>query len=531
MGSKNYKSVRQPNIPRPENKIFLLENKNTSNCISSTMSEESDREKMEIQKIKIDSDIIVFNSSEDPRNNFEFLTKLGQGLYGEVWKVRNKINGNICAMKIIFKHKDTSKLEEMEILNEIEIMKRLDHPNIVKIFEYYNTKKAFYLIMEYCSGGELYYEIINRAPFNEETSSYIIYQVMSVVFYCHSNYVVHRDLKPENILIENKKDGLIRIKICDFGTAKIYEKNKTERQIVGSSYYIAPEVLDKNYNKECDLWSIGVIFYILLAGRPPFQGVTDQEVIDKIKLGKLDLQKPPFEKISEEALNLLKALLQYKPENRITSSDALKHPFFSKYKSREVVNNLFKLNDPLQEQILKAYIKNIIDFKKENILQKAIIAYLVHNFPQMEEIENAFKLFDKFDLNGDGKINRKELLAGLRSFTSISFEELEKNVEAIFNFIDSNNNGFIEYEEFVCAAIDKKIFLKDEVIKFAFSYVDKNHNGRIEINDIRNIFKKEEILDNDLEKQINIIFDKFDLNHNGIIDYEEFKYMMCEILS
>ena len=250
-------------------------------------------------------------------------------------------------------------------------------------------------------------------------------QLLLSVDFMHQKNIVHRDLKPENILIENKKDGLIRIKICDFGTAKIYEKNKTERQIVGSTYYIAPEVQDKNYNKECDLWSIGVIIYILLAGRPPFQGVTDQEVIEKIKLGKLDLQKPPFEKISEEALNLLKALLQYKPENRITSSDALKHHFFSKYKSREVINNLFNLNDPLQEQILKTYIKNIIDFKKENILQKAIIAYLVHNFPQMEEIENAFKLFDKFDLNGDGKINRKELLAGLRSFTSISFEELD----------------------------------------------------------------------------------------------------------
>jgi calcium-dependent protein kinase len=531
MGSKKSKTQKYLNYNRPENKIFLKEKKKNSNSESSTLGEKSEVDKLEIQKIKIDSDIIVFNSSEDPWNNFELLTKLGQGFYGEVWKVRNKLNGNICAMKMILKHKDTSKLEEIEILNEIEIMKRLDHPNIVKIFEYYNTKQAFYLVMEYCSGGELYYEIINHAPFNEETTSYIIYQIISVVFYCHSNYVVHRDLKPENILIESKRDDLIRIKICDFGTAKIYEKNKTERQIVGSSYYIAPEVLYKNYNKECDLWSIGVIFYILLAGRPPFQGVTDQEVIEKIKQGKFDMQDPPFDKISKEAINLLKSLLQFKPEDRITSSEALKHPFFGKYKSREVVNKLFNLNDPLQEQIISKYIKNILDHKKENILQRTIIAYLVHNFPQLEDVEKAFKLFDRFDLNGDGIINRNEFLAGLRSFTNISFEELEKNVETIFNFIDTNNNGFIEYEEFVCAAIDKKIFLKEEVIKFAFSYFDKNHNGNIHLEDLKNIFRKEDRIDMNLESQLNAIFNKFDLNHNGIIDYDEFKFMMCEILS
>ena len=116
-----------------------------------------------------------------------------------------------------------------------------------------------------------------------------MYQIFSAVNYCHSMNIIHRDLKPENILIEKKEGKKYSIKIIDFGTAKLYEKNKKEKKVIGSSYYIAPEVLTENYNQMCDLWSCGVILYILLSGKAPFAGKTDSIILEKIKIGKYNM--------------------------------------------------------------------------------------------------------------------------------------------------------------------------------------------------------------------------------------------------
>src|SRR5690606_797892 len=137
---------------------------------------------------------------------------------------------------------------------------------------------------------ELFKKIIDSAPFDEGFTAYIMYQIISCMFYCHTMGIIHRDLKPENILIENmERNGYFRIKIIDFGTAKIYEKGKIERKVIGSSYYIAPEVLNKNYNEKCDLWSCGVIMYILLSARPPFNGDDDGQIVARIRQGGYDL--------------------------------------------------------------------------------------------------------------------------------------------------------------------------------------------------------------------------------------------------
>lgn len=483
--------------------------------------------------INIESDILVSKNYGDPYDYYTQLNKLGDGLYGEVYKVQNKLSGQLCAMKkMVKKEKDKPSIEdEIEVLNEIEMMKRMDHPNIVKIFQFYNTKDIYYIIMEYCAGGELYYEIINKGKFSEEEASYIMYQILSVVFYCHSNDIIHRDLKPENVLIERKEKNFIKIKVCDFGTAKIYEKGRIERRIVGSSYYIAPEVLSKNYDEKCDLWSCGVIMYILLSGLPPFEGDTDKEVMEKVKKGKYDLEIPEFKSISKEAKNLICCLMQLNPKDRLPAGEALKHNWFKSHHSRERVNLL--IIDSNTEKIIQKFLNNLKTYKLKNILQLTTLAYLVHNFPQMEEIENAHKLFNKFDVNSDGKITKEEFLASLRSFTSLSEEHLEEEAQRIFNNIDSNHNGFIEVEEFVRAAIDKKLIQNDDVLKFAFSYFDLNKNGEISFDEIKKVFDQDECNRNDpeIQKQLYDTFQQFDVNKNGNISFDEFRNMMQKILN
>mmetsp|Transcript_24774 Transcript_24774/g.21999 ORF Transcript_24774/g.21999 Transcript_24774/m.21999 type:complete len:169 (+) Transcript_24774:252-758(+) len=164
--------------------------------------------------------------------------------------------------------------EKKMLFNEINILRELDHPNIVKMYEYFEDEKRYYIITEICKGGELFDEIIARGKFTEKDAAVLVKQILSCINYCHKNKIVHRDLKPENVLLEQNKD-FDQIKIIDFGTSLVHSENKLLDEKLGTPYYIAPEVLNKKYNEKCDLWSIGVITYILLSGMPPFNGNTD----------------------------------------------------------------------------------------------------------------------------------------------------------------------------------------------------------------------------------------------------------------
>jgi calcium-dependent protein kinase len=231
-----------------------------------------------------------------------------------------------------------SKAETVnEIKNEIELLKQLDHPNIVKIFEFFVEYDGYYLITEYLQGGELFDAIKKNGSFFEPIAANIMYQIFSAINYCHSINIIHRDLKPENILIDsiNQNTGFLSIKIIDFGTAKIYEKNKNENKIIGSSYYIAPEVLEKNYNEKCDIWSCGVILYTLLSGKLPFTGRKQGEILRKILLGKYNMKGDPFDSISYEGKDLVKKCLEKNVQTRISARDALLHPWFNKYQTRQ----------------------------------------------------------------------------------------------------------------------------------------------------------------------------------------------------
>lgn len=175
-------------------------------------------------------------------------------------------------------------------MHDIEILKEMDHPNILKLYEFYDEKKRYYVVTELCTGGELYYEITSKQFFNEKEVLHISKQICGVLAYCHNKGIVHRDLKPENILFDSKNGNII--KIMDFGLSAYLEDGKIPRETVGTSYYIAPEVLQSDYDEKCDMWSLGVILFIMLSGRAPFDGRNDREIIKNILSINYDVQIP-----------------------------------------------------------------------------------------------------------------------------------------------------------------------------------------------------------------------------------------------
>ena len=427
-------------------------------------------------------------------------------------------------MKII-QCKSNSEHKSITINKEINILKNLDHPNIIKVYEFYSTEKYIYIINELCTGGELFDKIVDVKHFSESVACNIMRQLLSAVAYCHEKGVIHRDLKPENILIESSEEkdkDFFHIKIIDFGTCEILKKKKLTEQI-GTSFYIAPEVLKNGYNEKCDLWSCGVILYILLCGSPPFYGKNEKEIFKRILDGNFTFRHKIWNKISTEGKNLVLKLLQVNPTKRISAKEALEDVWFQKN---------FNLNSNLDYQnSFKIFIKNITEFCAEQKLQQATLAFLVHNFAPKDELDELRKIFFAFDKNGDGKLSKEEFVKGLSNYnTNLTLIlKSDNSIEGLLKNIDSDNNGYIGFEEFLIASINKEKILTEKNLKLAFDVFDRDKSGGISQNELKYILGEDNVnaKDNLWQKMIQQI----DLNQDGQISYEEFRKMMMDVIN
>lgn len=474
-------------------------------------------EKLDISdnSISISNRLLINEINQSPEKKYKMLHNIGNGSYGDVFLAYNIYTKEKVAIKKIYKTTE-DLLSDGKITDEIKILKSLNHPDIVKIIEFYSTDEAYYIVNEYCSGGELFHKAVKGM--SETQISVVFKQILSGLSYLHSKNIVHRDLKLENILISDKeyvektKEEYYDIKIIDFGNARIFDNNKTNKSIVGSSYYIAPEVFKRSSSKESDLWSAGVILYMLIVGSPPFDGKNEKKIIGSIKTGIYNKNNPKWINASSEVKDLISKLLVYEPKKRLSANDALLHPWFKITNSDILYYNIPK-NDIL------FCIHNLLSYNITSQFKELVLAYIIHNIPKQKDIKTAIKLFKLVNTKGDGRLQKDELKKTLLNFVS---KEYLQNFNEIFKILDGDNKGYIEYDEFLRAALDKKKILTEDNIKFAFSFFDKENLGYITKEQMKSFFKVRQ----ENEKLYQNIFEQIDLNKDGKIDFIEFEFMM-----
>ena len=462
---------------------------------------------MEGDQVKFGRNTFVDKSKSPIMENYDVVKQLGKGGYAKVYRVKNKKTGELRACKQLSKL-NIDNLEKFQ--REIEILKNTDHPNIIKLYEIYESSNNFYLVMEECKGGELFDKIIehidNDEMYSEKEAAEIILQVMSAVEYCHNNGICHRDLKPENLLYLKKggeEDN--PLKVIDFGLSRDTNVKKILSSKVGTAYYVSPEILAGKYNEKCDIWSCGVILYVLLAGDPPFNGPSDGIIYSKIKKMKFTFPPSRFDKVSDEAKDLLNHMLA--PENeRYTASQVLAHPWFKIVKEK----HLEKLN--FKTDFLKEY-------SNSNQLKKLVLLFVASRLSE-SEINNLKEVFKAFDKDNDGQINFNEFEEGLKQLKCDKLNE--KEIHSYFSAIDTDKNGKIDYTEFLAATLEKKTVLKEERLYEAFAMLDKDHNGKITKDEIMSVLKLEPSED----KYIKELIKNADKNDDGVIDYKEFLEFM-----
>ena len=465
---------------------------------------------------KIKEGMLVKETKADPYSIYDNLSVIGEGAFGKVEKVQHKKSKEIRAMKII--HKERIQLgseEEQDLINEINIVKTLDHPNIMKVFEYFNDSNCLYIVSELLSGGELFDKIQENKFFKEEVCAYLMKQIFSAVNFCHEKNIIHRDLKPENVLIESEEEArkeFFTIKLIDFGTCGKIKKGQKMDEQVGTPYYTAPEVLNNDYNEKCDLWSCGVILYLMLCGKHPFNGNDDNEIYDEIKRCNIEFNDEEWDTISNEAKDLIKKLLIKDFKKRYSAKEALGHPWIKKNK------NIIKLD----KNKLKEIVNNLRNYSSRLKLQQSTLAYIVHNLVQKEDCNYLRQVFIAFDADGDGKLAKEELIQGLTIV--LSREESEKEVNRLIEIIDVDGNGFIEYEEFLRAGLDKSKILIEKNLETAFKLYDINNRGKINAKELGNVLGGGS--DNIDEKVWQELIDEADIDKDGEINYQDFKGIM-----
>ena len=708
----------------------------------------SQNEVKSLSKLPISNRNVIRQQSGNPLDYYDIIKKIGKGTFGTVYKVMHKKTGIIRAMKVIPKNNLKCGFTDEDIIQEINILKKMEHPHIIKLFEFFIFKKNYYLINEFCTEGDLSEKLSKLRMIPEFIVKILMIQVFNAVMYLNENCVIHGDLKLENIMIdsflnkdgitadrgnkcnfiqslledekeineylrqnelkrastfhnfgkkrfnfnnkkiinninkkgddnitenipepdneiklkkrgntirssifknnfyrnkeknnENKKEDIksintindanginketknkksafsylngedddeedeksdedsndrkvtqrsdeeiengkkginnikvysenyiknqlnneniesekykgfmnnkqthkklqsedlnlnlntglkktltlntmkmknFELKLIDFGCAKIFSKYKKNfKDTIGTLIYCSPEVLKNNYSKQCDIWSCGVIMYVLLSGHFPFFGKTEEEIRKKILSGKFIFNSKYFSHVSEKAKDLIKKCLIYDRNKRITAEGALKHEFFA-----DDINphNIFE-----EKVDSKNVLNSLKNYSQQSKIYQAVLTFLSHNFADKVELNKLKKIFYKIDLNLDGKLSKDELeIAYKDAGMEMKNEQLNKVIESI----DFDGNGFIEYEEFIRVTLPKEQLFTEKNLKYAFDMFDLDKNGTISLNEFKEILGIKKIKDKNVNKEL---LKEIPIHGKEEMTFEQFKKIL-----
>lgn len=447
---------------------------------------------------------------------------IGEGGYASVVLGKERRTGAPRAIKCI-----TKKLvaDKERLQREIEIVMGLDHPNINRLYQSFEDSRNIYLVLELCNGGELFDRIQELGYLSEREAAIIMQQIFRAVNYMHGQCVCHRDLKPENFLFQHKKpiEGNT-LKVIDFGIAATFEKGRDVLCTrTGTPYYVAPEVLGPfaQYGCQVDMWSCGVVMYVLLSGRLPFRGANDPATFAKVKSGKFSFPGEIFGTVSEGAKSLIKGLLTVDVEKRLSADLALNDTW-----TKEQAPTATPA--PLKPQVVQA----LRLFQAENKLKKVALHVVARQLDEAQ-IKHLKNVFMELDADGDGNLTLVELSQGLKRAELGHIFDGHGDLIAVLKEMDTDGSGSIDYTEFLAATLERRQYNNESMLWAAFRVFDKNDDGQISKQELKEVMASQEVQQvcsegslQGVRSNIEELMAEVDKNGDGFIDFEEFCAMM-----
>ena len=515
----------------------------------------------DIANMTVKANRIVEHKKTNPWKVYKELQELGSGTYGVVKKVCLKTHPEtIRALKIIRKDRLIQGVDNEKLLDEIIILKNLDHPNIMKLYEFFEDQDNYYMVSEYCDQGDLYGKITKLYCMNQIVVKFLMEQILNAVAYLHSKGVFHGDIKLENIMlytttksadqrftiinkqitfdkklqkeIDNsfKNDSIVscpssksfkivnemlnyEIKLIDFGCSKIFTKRGERKSgIIGTSIYCSPEVIDDLYDEKCDEWACGVLMYLLLCGEPPFNGETEEEIFEKVKKCQYDFSPPEFKNVSENCKNLIKKLLEPKISRRIRAQDALKHPFFTES---------FNPDKVLTQNKDLSIIEKLPSLKvPHSQFHKAILSYMCTNYISKDEEKKLRAVFRYMDYDGKSFLTKSKIEKALKDNGNlITVYKIQNIIEAL----DFDKNGVIEYQEYIQGLCNKNALFNEFNLKNVFTILDTDNKGYLTSTDIKNFAFPDKTVNDEAIKEY---LKQFGMKIDDKLNFDDFAYII-----
>ncbi|CAA2981269.1 CDPK-related kinase 5 [Olea europaea subsp. europaea] len=417
-----------------------------------------------------------FGFSKNLNNKYEMGEEVGRGHFGYTCRAKFKkgeLKGQEVAIKVIPKAKMTTAIAIEDVRKEVKILRALTgHSNLVHFYDAYEDHENVYIVMELCEGGELLDRILSRGgKYSEDDAKTVVTQILNVVAFCHLQGVVHRDLKPENFLFTSKEENS-QLKAIDFGLSDFVKPDERLNDIVGSAYYVAPEVLHRAYSTEADVWSIGVIAYILLCGSRPFWARTESGIFRAVIKAEPTYEEQPWPTLSSDAKDFIKRLLSKDPRKRMTAAQAMCHPWIKN--SNDVKVPL----DILIFKLMKTYIRS-------SPLRKAALRSLSKTLT----VDQLFYLKEQFALLEPSKNDTISIENIKEAFTKSATDAMKES--CIYDFISSLNvlqYRRMDFEEFCAAALSvyqlEALDRWEQHARCAYELFEKDGNRTIMIEEL-----------------------------------------------